>query len=300
LLAVTGSSRRADAQACCAGGAVVTPTRLAPHEDFAVGLQVRVRSNGGWFDSHGQYAGTSGREQIFEQDLAGSLRFSGRGQAAAVLPFIETHRRAAGLDDTGGGIGDLALTARYDLLLATEALYLPGFGILLAATLPTGRAPDEATHPLATDATGAGTYDVTIGADVEKVAGHMYAAFNGWLTHRFVRKVTVTAPGTPSTEIRESFSARITLLAVAGYVFDSEAALGAYASFMNEGTATINGAEDPTTRLRLTTAGLAGVLPVRDRWRIQGALFSDLRWNGFGRNEPAGVGLTASLIRVWF
>jgi hypothetical protein len=205
-----------------------------------------------------------------------------------------------GSTSTGGGIGDLAFTARYDFLLATEALYLPGFGILLAATLPTGRAPNEATHPLVTDATGAGTYDVTIGADVEKVAGHMYVALNAWLTHRFARTITVTAPGTPSTAISESFSPRFTLLAVAGYVFDSEAALGAYVSFMNEGTATINGAEDPTTRLRLTTAGLAGVLPVRDRWRIQGALFSDLRWSGFGRNEPAGLGLTASLVRVWF
>jgi hypothetical protein len=295
-----GAPRRAEAQACCAGGAVVTPTRLALHEDLALGLQVRARSNGGSFDSQGQYAGTVGDERIFEQDLAVSFRFAGRGQAGAVLPMIETHRSAGGLSDTGGGLGDVALNARYDFLLASEALYWPGFGILAAATLPTGRAPNEATHPLTTDATGAGTYDVTIGADIEKVAGHAYAALNAWLTHRFDRAITVTAPGTPSTTIHQSFSARLTLLAVAGYVFDSEAALGVYVNLMNEGIATINGAEDPTTSLRLTTAGLAGVLPVRDRWRIQGAIFSDLRWSNFGRNEPAGLGLTASLVWVWF
>lgn len=300
FLALMGGSRRVDAQACCAGGAVMTPTRLALHEDFAVGLQLRTRSNGGSFDSRGQYAGTSGEEQIFEQDLAGSFRFAGRGQAGAVLPMIETHRSVGGVSDTGGGLGDLALTARYDLLLATEALYWPGFGILAAATLPTGRASDQATHALATDATGAGTYDLTIGVDVEKVAGHAYVAINAWATHRFDRTLTLSAPGTPTTTIREAFGTRLTLLAVAGYVFDSEAALGAYVNLMNEGSATINGAEDPTTQLRLTTAGLAGVLPVRDRWRLQGALFSDLRWSHWGRNEPAGLGLTASLIRVWF
>jgi hypothetical protein len=132
------------------------------------------------------------------------------------------------------------------------------------------------------------------------VAGHAYLALNGWVTHRFARTITVTAPGTPATTIHQSFGTRLTLLAVAGYVFDSEAALGAYVSLMNEGTATINAAEDPATRLRLTTVGLAGVLPVGDRWRIQGALLSDLRWNDFGRNEPAGLGLTASVVRVWF
>jgi hypothetical protein len=299
-LAVMGAPHRAAAQACCAGGAVVTPTRLALHEDVALGLQVRARSNGGSFDSQGEYARTSGDERVFEQDLAASLRFAGRGQAGAVLPMMETHRSAGGLSDTGGGLGDVALNARYDFLLASEALYWPGFGILAAATLPTGRAPNEATHPLATDATGAGTYDVTIGADVEKVAGHAYAALNAWLTRRFDRTITVTAPGTPPTTIHESFSTRLTLLAVIGYVFDSEAALGAYVNLMNEGTATINGAVDPTTSLRQTTVGLAAVLPVRDRWRIQGALFSDLRWNDFGRNEPAGLGLTASLVWVWF
>jgi hypothetical protein len=297
-LAVMGASRQAAAQACCAGGAVVTPTRLALHEDFALGLQLRARTDGGSFDPQGTYARTGG-DRIFEQDLAGSFRFAGRGQAGALLPLIETHRTAGGLADTGGGLGDLALNARYDLLLASEALYLPGFGVLAAATLPTGRPSDQATPPLLTDATGAGTYDVTIGADVEKVAGHVYVALDAWVTHRFARTLTVTAPGTPATTIHESFSARLTLLAVAGYVFDGEAALGAYVSLMNEGTATVDGVEDPTTRLRLTTVGLAGVLPVRDRWRLQGSVFSDLRWNDLGRNEPAGLGLTASVVWVW-
>lgn len=300
LLFALGGPRRADAQACCAGGAVVTPARLARHEDLAVGLQVRARSNGGSFDSRGQYAGTGGEEQMFEQDLAGSFRFAERGQAGVVVPMIETHRSVGGLTDTGGGLGDLALTARYDFLLATEALYWPGLGVLAAVTLPTGRAPNQATHALAADATGAGTYDLTVGADVEKVTGHAYLALNAWVTHRFDRTLTISAPGTPTTTIREAFGTRLTLLAVAGYVFDGGAALGAYLNLMNEGIATINGAEDEKTELRLTTAGLAGVLPVRDRWRFQGALFSDLRWSHFGRNEPAGLGLTASLIRVWF
>jgi hypothetical protein len=295
LAGAVGTARPAAAQACCTGGALVTPTRLAAHEDLGVGLQLRARSNGGSFDSAGEYRAFGGAEQVLEQDLAASFRFSNSGQVGAVLPIVETHRTAGGLDDSGGGAGDLALTMRYDLLLPSEALYLPGFGALAAVTIPTGTAANQATHHLAADATGAGTYDVTIGADVEKSSGHAYAAINAWLTYRFPRRVTI--PGAPT--IRETFGARVSLLAIAGYAFDNEAGLGVYVSAMNEGNASINGVEEPSTRLRLTTLGLAGVLPVRDRWRIQGALFSDLRLSGLGRNEPAGAGVSAALVRVW-
>jgi hypothetical protein len=294
-LVVSTRARPAAAQACCAGGTVVTPTRLALHEDVAVGVQLRARVNPGSFGADGHYTSSSGVEQIFEQDVAASVRVAEKGQLGAVLPILQTHRNVAGLNDWGGGVGDVSLTARYDFLLGAQSLYWPGFGVLAASTIPTGTPPDKASHPLAADATGDGTYDVTIGVDVEKAAGHLYAALNGWLTHRFARRLT--AGGGPS--LSESFSLRWTLLAVAGYVFDSEAALGLYVNTLNEGPATIDGAEDPTSSLRLTTVGLAGVLPIRDLWRIQGAVFKDVTVDSFGRNEPAGYGLTLSLVRVW-
>src|SRR5947209_11289571 len=70
----------ARAQACCAGGALVTPTRLAMHEDYAVGLQTRARSDLGAFTADGRYA-TAPADQQFEQDLAAAFRFAGRAQA---------------------------------------------------------------------------------------------------------------------------------------------------------------------------------------------------------------------------
>jgi hypothetical protein len=295
VLAIVVRPPRAVAQACCAGGTIVTPTRLALHEDFAVGVQFRARTNPGSFDASGHYSSSSGVEQILEQDLAVSARIVEKGQIGAVIPMLQTHRSVAGIDDWGGGLGDVSVNARYDFLLAAQALYWPGFGVLAASTIPTGTPPDKANHPLAADATGDGTYDVTLGLDVEKVAGHFYAALNGWLTHRFAR--TLSVGGGPA--LTESFSARWTLLAVAGYVFDSEAALGLYISALNEGPATINGVQDPTTMLRLTTVGAAGVLPIRDLWRLQGALFSDVTITSFGRNEPVGYGLTVSLLKVW-
>ena len=72
LLAVGTRTTPAAAQACCAGGALVNPARLALHEDYAVGLQTRVRQDLGSFDPDGRYH-SSANEQDFEQDLAAAF-----------------------------------------------------------------------------------------------------------------------------------------------------------------------------------------------------------------------------------
>jgi hypothetical protein len=210
--------------------------------------------------------------------------------------MIQTHRNATGIDDWGGGLGDVALTARYDFIFASESLYWPGLGLLAGSTFPTGRAPDEARQPLAADATGAGTYNATLGVDISTVRGHLYASLQGWMTHRFSRTQSIGQ----GAALNQSFSLRWTALGVASYVFDSEAAVGVYVSSMNEGASTIDGVREPTTSLRLTTAGVAGALPIRDVWRLQGAVFGDVPLQSFGRNQPVGYGLTASLVRAWF
>ncbi|HUO40699.1 MAG TPA: hypothetical protein VMU34_23900, partial [Mycobacterium sp.] len=138
LIAASAQPRSAHAQACCAGGTVVTPARLALHEDWAVGLQMKARSNPGSYGADGRYQSSGGVEQVFEQDVAASARITDRSQVGLMLPMFQTHRNASGLDDWGSGAGDLSLTARYDFWLPQQALYWPGFGVLVSSTLPTG------------------------------------------------------------------------------------------------------------------------------------------------------------------
>lgn len=282
-------------QACCAGGSVVTPTRLSLHEDFAAGFQLRARTNPGAFDSSGRYSSSGGQEQILEQDIAATARVAEKGQLGFVLPLIQTHRQAGSIDDWGSGVGDLSLTGRYDFLLAAESLRWPGIGALGALTLPTGTPPDSARHPLAADATGEGTYELTVGLSLEKIVGSFYLALNGWLTHRFSRSV----PMAGAAPVKEDFALRWTVTAIGSYVFSNEAALGLYISALDEGAASIDGARYPGTALRLTTVGAAALLPIRDLWRLQGTVFFDLPLSSFGRNEVAGIGLTAAVVRVW-
>src|SRR5437899_11150816 len=104
LLAAALSSRQASAQACCAGGATYNPGRLQLFEDAAVAVGVRVVNP--W----------SNQELDLEQDFIGTVRVLKHGQIGVVIPLVETYLGLSGRTDTGGGIGDVTLTARYDLV----------------------------------------------------------------------------------------------------------------------------------------------------------------------------------------
>ena len=150
-LAVVTASRDAAAQACCAGGSVVAPTRLATYEDFAIGLQTRAQGAMGSFGADGRYLPSqASSEQTFEQQLLASVRFARAAQAGVVLRALSTHRNAAGIDEWGGGLGDVTLTARYDFILPAERPRMPGLAVLAAATLPTGT-PRRPRHAAAGD-----------------------------------------------------------------------------------------------------------------------------------------------------
>ncbi len=293
-----GRATPAAAQACCTGGALVSPVRLAPPEDYAVGLQTRARSAVGSFGADGSFVSSSAgsTEQDLEQDLAASFRLARRAQVGLVLPYLETHRTESGADAWGSGIGDLALNARYDFKLAAEMLYWPGVALLANVVLPTGKAVGDGTAPTSTDATGTGTYSVSLGIDLEKVHGPLYGALYAWVTHS--GSSAVLPPGAAQA-LTTSYPLQVTALAVAGYVFDDGAAAALYVNFLERGDDSLNGLTQPGTVLRLTTVGATGLVPIADDWRLSASVYSDVLLSSFGRNQQAGAGLSASLVRAW-
>ncbi len=220
-----------------------------------------------------------------------------------MLPYVETHRTGPGVDDWGSGIGDLALNARYDFKLAAEMTYWPGFALLGGVVFPTGKAVGDGTNPAATDATGTGTYSVSLGVGLEKVHGPLYGALNVWATYSGSNTVTPPSPpGAPPDStgpLTTSYPLELTALAVAGYVFESEAAAALYVNFLERGDNTLNGVTQPGTVLRLTTVGATGLVPLAEDWRLSASVYSDVLLSSFGRNQQAGAGVTASLVRAW-
>src|SRR6478752_7535654 len=149
---LTARPRTAAAQACCVGSGLVTPARLRTFEYRAVGVQMRARSVMGAFRESGSYATSAAgtRDVGFEEDLFGALRLGPRLQVALLAPFVQTSRAVSGASGFGGGLGDIAASARFDVTNAGTRGLWPGLAILAGLTVPTGTPPDEADDPLAT------------------------------------------------------------------------------------------------------------------------------------------------------
>jgi hypothetical protein len=291
LVALGAAPAAAWAQACCAAAGLVIPARLRPAEDFGAGAQVRERSIFGSFAANGSFATQPMGDMDTEQDLFAAARVFRRGQLAVLVPFIETRRSEPGVTGWGGGIGDVVVNARYDLLLPREGgPHVPAIAILAGVLFPTGRAPDEVSDP--NDATGRGTFEGSVGLEVEQVWRHMFVTADGWIGQRTHR---VTA------SVAESFAPRFTALLAGGYAFDWGMSVGAFATANHQGDNydLMRGQTLSDSSITQITAGLAAALPLADVWRVQGTASTDWPISGLGRNQLAGAGLSLSLLRIW-
>jgi len=297
LLAPLCLTRQAAAQACCAGTGVVTPGRLALHEAALVGVQLKAAAEFGSFDAQGRYGALApgASELDFEQDALAAIRLSPHAQAALLLPILETRRASGTQSEFGGGFGDTNLNLRYDFTFAGASKTIPGVGILAGITFPTGTPADsKRIRPLATDATGIGAFQGSLGLALEQVFGPWLINLTGVVAQRSSR--TVRQSG---VTIHEHLAAQWTALCAVGYVFPSEVALALSASYTTEGNATIDGSSAPDSSHRTTTVTFAGLLPVSDSWRAQAALFQNVPISSLSVNQPALLGGSLIAVYAW-
>ena len=295
LLALLGWSGAGRAQACCAGGSALTPGRLSPHEDALAGVQARAAYVYATFDGSGHYAtsppGTS--EVDLEQDVFGAVRFLERGQAALLVPLVETHRKTQTLGpEFGGGLGDINLSARYDFTLAGGSPIVPGIGVLAGITFPTGKAPDAPDlRPLGTDATGVGAFQGNVGLALEQTYGSWLVNLTGLVAKRAARDVQ---------GVHSVLGTQVTMLAAGGYTFSNEASVVLVGAYTVEGDATVNGSDVPGSARRVLLTSVAGLLPLSDHLRLTASLFVNPPIPNVGKNMPATTGLTVGAVYAWF
>ncbi len=260
------------------------------HEDGLVGTQLHASSVVGSFDDgatfHASPPGAS--EYDLEQDVFGAVRVLERGQLALLVPAVATVRRAQGVTELGGGWGDVNASARYDFTLAGRSLVVPGIAGLVGVTLPTGVPPDEATKPLATDATGVGAWQGNVGLALEQSFGPWLFNATSLLAWRAARSVR---------GIDEALGPQLVMLLGGAYAFPNDAALALLFSYTLEGEATIDGEPAAGTARHVALISASGVYPVTDAWRLQGSVLWNPPISGLGRNQPATAGLTLTVIR---
>jgi hypothetical protein len=291
LVAAGLTPARALAQACCAAPSLVIPSRLQRHESYGVGLQLRGRGVFGAFGSDGGYASASNGDVEAAQELFASARVFARAQVALLVPFIETRRRAMNLSETGGGLGDVRFAGHVELTRAGERAYVPGLALLLGGSFPTGTAPDQAELLLASDATGTGAWEGSVGLELDQRFERLFVTVAAAVAQRASRDVS---------GVHQSFAPRFLAVASGGVVLEHDAALGGFVSALTQGGARDgSGAEIPGSAQSLVTAGVAATLPVWDGWRAQATASVDCPISGWGRNQHAGAGFAVSMLRLW-
>ena len=280
------------AQPCCAGASVLTPARLTPLDDALLGLQARGSRIHGSFDPSGHYlsAPAGAAEVDLEQDLIGTVRVLDRGQLGVSIPILQTYRAAGNLSEIGGGLGDIALSGRYDLFLAGEHRFIPGIALLAGVVFPSGKPLESASLPLGSDATGAGAFQGTLGLAFEQIWGHLFANLTALAQQSAPRHVG---------SVSETLGLQVTASVAGGYVFDSGGALALTLVEMRSADAIQNGARLADSGRARTLLGVAGAFPLGARWRIQGSVIGDLPFQDLGKNEPAGLGMSVLLMRTW-
>ena len=285
-------ARNAHGQACCASAGLIVPTRLRSYEDVAVGLQARGRSVFGAFNAGGTYAagGAGESEWALGQDFFAVARLLGRGQLALLVPFVETWRAVPGASSAGGGVGDVAMSARWDVVETGERHPVPGVALLLGLTFPTGTAPEEAGDSLAAGSTGQGSFEGTAGVGLEQAWQPYFVAATFTAGLRTSRQVG---------GVRQSFAPRLTGLLAVGRMLPRGATIGVFTTAMLQGQSRDDRGAIAASELSLLTVGAAGTFSVSDHWRLQGTLSGNPPLTGAGRNQPTGAGLSLSIMRLW-
>lgn len=284
LVGLTSASSAA-AQACCAGSGAVTPARLGVHDVAVLGAQLRAANVFGSHDATGSYvAAPAGAHEIdLEESLYGAVRVLSRVQLGALVPLVQTYRASTGRSAMGGGLGDLNLSARYDPLRARESTYVPGVGVLAGVTLPTGRAPESAKRPLATDATGLGAVQLNGGLALEQSFGPWGVGLSGLIGWRAPRTVG---------DATMALAPQLTVLTSLAYAFPSGFSLALIASYTAEPDASVRGASVPFSSRRWVLGSGAFAWPMTDQLFLVGSVFFNPPISSFGVNQPTTLGTT--------
>ena len=284
------AEHRARAQACCVSTSAIFPARLADGESGLVGATVKGSVAFGSFD--GQHVLHGEPDGAGEFDLGQTLLVTARVgdepvQINVAVPFVETFRSVPGTSDFGGGLGDLSLSMRWDVVQNGRDPVVPGIAPLLSLTVPSGTPLDMAQNPLGADATGLGGAQLGAGIAFEKSFGRMLFALTGTAAFHGARTVH---------DLHSQLGPDLAGTLGVSYTFPKGLSLGGALTYTGSWDSTVAGASVPDSARALTTLALVSALPLKGGMRLLGSLFFTPPISGVGQNEIGTVGLSLTMI----
>ncbi|MCC7070531.1 MAG: hypothetical protein IT383_04360 [Deltaproteobacteria bacterium] len=278
----------AHASVCCMTAGLFGVGRLALWEQAAVGVRATGAETFGAWSAEGAWtpspAGWVDRE--LRLDGYALLRLSERGQIHVLLPTVGNVRGADPDVAAGGGLGDVELGVRYELVNVGERAFVPAIGVTASALLPSSVRPEEATGRLDVDATGRGAPGVAGAVSFEQALGTLFGRVDlgGTLYAPFVR-----------VDLRQHQRYGPTLAAVAsgGGTVAGGLLLGLTAGVAHDLPVVIAKEEQPGSSATSATAGVLASWTVDPHWTLLASASSGLFVDALGQNRPGRV--TASL-----
>lgn len=285
------------AQACCTGTGAGEFGVVGRCRQAVIGASLSYTRARTSFDAAGkrQPLGQATADDLV-WTLGGGTRITPAWQVHGSVPLRMQHRGFAGVDaDTEVGIGDATVGTRYlvleDPMTGLGNSWRPFVDLLALARLPTGRAPEATTSPTGADVTGAGGYELTVGARVSKFITPRHAlVLNSSVGYRPERSLEVPggdrdfAPG-PVLNAHLMYLVVLDLWWSMGFH-----ATGRWTGDSAEDGRSLSDSGSARTRFGVHVSH-ALVLPT---WEITAAVWADPFWDGGARNQPF-VGPTASL-----
>lgn len=289
LLLVLAHAAPAGAQACCAAAAPIAPGRLALHEKALVGVQLAGSLGLGSFDERSRFhENDAGAHQVDTQaTLLGAVRVVPRLQVGISAPLWLSFRGADGVNEVGGGPGDLGLAVRYDLVRNREYRHWPGIGLLAGGSVPTGRAPEASETPLGSDVTGLGAWQASLGIWLERSFGPWLVTAAGWVGFRPARHVDA---------IEVALAPEGNALLALGHSFTDALGLALSGTYAFEGDARVDGAFVGRSGRRKLRLSLAGSFAFHDQARALFGVFLEPPLDGLGQNHVPQTGLSGAFL----
>ncbi|MBK8257261.1 MAG: transporter [Polyangiaceae bacterium] len=290
LAIIIGRPVAANAQACCVGATAVGSGRLVPYENAMLGVTVRGSWIHGSMSRDGAYTSTpsDAYDVTLDQQLIGTLRLLRHAQLTIVLPFVQTFRKIGTLSESGGGIGDVQLGARYDFVEPGALAQWPGIALLAGLTIPTGVAPESASGPLAAGSTGTGTVIASGRIALERAFKTTFVLLSAGAEWRSPRVVSGF-----HTQRAPAFSAGISV----GHAFKNDLVVALSASYRAELPARLDGRSVEGGGQELTTIAISAGRAISDDFRFQASISADVPAAPLSRNEPAALIASFSFMR---
>ncbi len=257
--------------------------RLLIWEDFAIGFTSGLRGGVGYWSDDSEWTAYDGYQELeWAPEVWSLVRVQRRTSLYLRLPTLLTWRRAGPADEVGGGLGDVAVGARFEILEIGEYVELPAVAATIAVSAPTGVAPHESDLTLATDVTSRGAWVLTFGLSLETTELPWFVRFD----------VGVDVPMPAERDdlgVSQRFGPGVMAVLVGGYELTERVVASLLGRFRWEAPLTLDGATVDGSARHETGLGAAVSWRFDPHWTLQLGVDTGLFLDHLGGNQPGKV-----------